>query len=189
MAVINMSSIIPKINAYAESSQGKRQMNKAVKNVVLSVGTKSVKHKPEEIAARFVEVMRGSAQSTQGAGSRGGALGESAIEAISSFTAGAPTVSEINGMSVITIPFNFEGNLHRDSLQPDKYGGIDNIVALLNNGYTAGGTVFGKWHGVDIYSLRQRSGSGFIQNAVRQFMDRYASEYNIIDIEISGEYE
>lgn len=189
MAVINMSSIIPKINAYTESSQGRRQINTVIQGIVFGIKSKSMKHSPEEVAAKFVDTMLNSARSTQGAGARGGVLGLGALQAVEGFSAGTPVATAKNGMSVIQIPFTFNGNLHRESLYPKGYSGIDNIVALLNNGYAAKDTVYGQWKGNSIVSLQQRSGSGFIQNAVRQFLDRYASEYNIIDIEISGEYE
>ena len=51
MAVINMSSIIPKIKAYTETSSGKKQMRQAIQKVIVSVNKKSMKHTPEEIAA------------------------------------------------------------------------------------------------------------------------------------------
>ena len=189
MAVINMSSIIPKIKAYTETSSGKKQVSQAIQKVIFSVNTKSMKHTPEEIAAKFVSTMQDAVRSTQGAGARGGALGESAVAAALGFAAGTAVTSEMGGTTIITIPFNFEGNLHRDSLYSSQYSGVDNIVALLNNGYSAKSTVFGMWHGNKIRSLQERSGAGFIQNAVRQFWDRYASEYNIINIEIDGVYK
>lgn len=196
MAVVNMSSLLPKLNAYVESAQGKQDINLAIREMTFSISTtrgsggrsSGIRHSPDEIAAKFISTMLESARSAQGASARGGVLGSTAIDAISNFVAGTPAVLEAGEMTVITIPFNFEGNLHRDSLCPAKYNGVDNIVALLNNGYSAGATVYGSWHGQDIYSLKQRSGTRFIQTAVRQFWDRYASEYNIINIEISDEY-
>ena len=49
--------------------------------------------------------------------------------------------------------------------------------------------VFGEWNGERIPSLRQRSGAQFIQNAVRNYMANYASEYGVIDIKIDDIYE
>lgn len=189
MAVINMSSIIPKIKAYTSSSDGKKQVNQAMQKVLFNINARVMKHTPEEIAASFVSTMLEAVKGTQGAGSQGGVLGESAVAAVSNFSAGTATTSEKGGSTIITIPFNFEGNLHRDSLYSSQYSGVDNIVALLNNGYSAKSTVYGIWHGNRIRSLQDRSGAGFIQTAVRQFWDRYASEYNIIDIEIDGAYK
>lgn len=180
MAVINMASITSKVNAYLKTPAGKQKVNSTTIKAILTAESGAIKCSPEEVAATFVSTMLESARSA--------AFGATAYEAISGFSAGAPAVSNAGEMVVITIPFSFTGDLHRDSLAPETYGGVDNIVALLNNGYTAGGTVYGQWHGKQIHSLRKRTGTHFIQSAVRQFWDKYAGVYNILNIEVSGEY-
>lgn len=61
--------------------------------------------------------------------------------------------------------------------------GIDNIVALFNNGYAADGRVFGYWKfhedlGV-IGSRTSRKGLQFMQDAVRNFNRKYGAVYNV----------
>lgn len=184
MAIIDMASIASKINAYANTSQGKQAINKAIRNVSINFGARATKFSPEEAANKFVEVMLDAVRSAHGS-----AMGQTAVDAASNFVAGTPSFSTAaNGGTVATIPFTFEGNLHRDSLAPSKYGGVDNIVALLNNGYSANRTVFGSWHGKNIASRKERAGAGFVQSAVRIFMSQYATDYNVIDIKVGDAY-
>jgi len=85
--------------------------------------------------------------------------------------------------------------LHRDSLTRTDggptYGGIDNIVALFNNGYNTGGkTVTGEWqtHGnVVVESVPVRPSLRFMNDAVSQFNSKYGSKYNVTAT-LSGEY-
>ncbi len=183
MAVINMASIIPKINAYAGSAQGKKVIWTATKNIAMKFGASVSKHSPQEAADKFVEIMESTVK-----GMEGSTLGSTAVSAASNFISGTPFVSTSSGAVAVTIPFTFQGDLHRYSLRPDIYGGIDNIIALLNNGYSASHTVFGNWHGKDTASLKDRDGAGFIQSAVGEFMSKYAKEYNVLSIEIDGAY-
>lgn len=74
----------------------------------------------------------------------------------------------------------------RPSLYPEKYSGVDNIVAIFNNGYTAGNFVYGKWHDKNVRSLDQRQGSFFMQKAVDAFMASYGG-YDV-SVEISSDY-
>ena len=74
-------------------------------------------------------------------------------------------------------------------LFPDKYKCRDNIVALFNNGYSADGQVYGMWHGRQIASLKERIGENFIEQAVRDFIGNYGSEYNVIDIKVDPIYK
>ena len=81
------------------------------------------------------------------------------------------------------------GLLHRDSLYPDKYEGVDNIVAVFNNGYDAGNHVWGIWvpapedsagWGHDaIYaaSKTHRDGLHFIQQAIDDFNGNFGYYY------------
>lgn len=103
----------------------------------------------------------------------------------------------------------FSKDLHRESLYPkDKEGhptpyadGIDNIVALLNSGYSTGSSVYGVWvnhkgeatkdelgNDKKIPSLRRRGGAGFIEQAISDFMGNYAGDYNVTQIIPSEEY-
>lgn len=75
-------------------------------------------------------------------------------------------------------------------------GGIDNIVALLNNGVHASDYVYGRWHGhasrnkkpgdrswpdsVYIRSRKDREPLRFMQEAVSEFNRKFGKKYNVI---------
>ena len=75
---------------------------------------------------------------------------------------------------------SFTDDLSRPSLQPEKYGGVRNIVAIFNNGYPANANrseaishVSGFWHGKETVALPQRAGLYFMQDAVNDFNLNY----------------
>lgn len=76
----------------------------------------------------------------------------------------------------------FGDDLHRDSLYPEKYSGIDNIAALLNAGYTARKSVSGLWHGRRIRSLAHRRGLHFADRAINDFIGNYGARFGIVDV-------
>lgn len=106
---------------------------------------------------------------------------------VSSISADLPILT--NGQYEVAL--RFTNNLSRDSLDSDNYDGVDNIIALFNNGYTARNYVYGWWdvhkfpggHAVinnvvvdsDIYtrSKLSREGSHFMQKAVDEFNAAY----------------
>lgn len=99
------------------------------------------------------------------------------------------------------IHLSFSGDLHRDSLDNDLgYEGVDNIVALFNNGYHAKNFVYGWWDGhkatgdgvlrsgVDtdfayVRSKKEREALRFIQQAVMDFNASYGAEYGVTAVE------
>lgn len=77
------------------------------------------------------------------------------------------------------VEFVFE-DTERDSLDPDTYPSthpdhIQDIVALLNHGYDADGTVYGYWEtaGQRVRSLQSRDGLYFIQHGAHDFNARF----------------
>ena len=80
---------------------------------------------------------------------------------------------------------------HRDSLYEKKYPeGVDNIYALLNNGYDEiSHDVWGTWHGVRVFGRKQRDATHFMKQGVEDFVSKFNGEYDIIDVSISGEYQ
>lgn len=144
--------------------------------------------KLNEAGEKFIEILKNKITQHAGSNYASGELGETAIAAARDVSISGKRTN--GSFSYIDITFN--GNLHRESLAPGKYRGIDNIVALLNTGYHAGHTVAGVWkgHGEDIvFSLKDRAGAHFIQEAKEEFMTKYAEKYGVIDIVISDEYE
>lgn len=105
----------------------------------------------------------------------------------------------------------FGGDLSRNSLDPDTYSeGIDNIIALLNNGYDAQNYVYGYWDDHEPAWTDERSGTfdlrsidsaawirsrknrpplHFIQQAIDDFNGNYSSEYNVTAVAADIYYE
>jgi len=82
------------------------------------------------------------------------------------------------------IEFAFtDESVHRDSLYPagypqgtDPYGGI---VLMFHKGWNAQNYAYGVWqnHGdARIRSLKSRTATGFLNNAIKEFNAKYASE-------------
>lgn len=115
----------------------------------------------------------------------GGALAAigTASASETSQTFGVPaTGGVITFTGTVEIPQNF-----RPSLEPGVYGGIDDMAALFDKGYDAGGTVIGEWHGVVIESLQHRPALHFVQNGVDTFNSSYGASYNA-QAETSGRF-
>lgn len=92
------------------------------------------------------------------------------------------------------------GDLHRDSLENDatSFDGIDNIVALFNNGYHARNYAYGWWNGHSptgdavgrsltggedhawIRSRKEREPMRFMQQAVADFNGNYGADYDAV---------
>lgn len=86
-----------------------------------------------------------------------------------------------------TASISLGGDLFRPSLYPAGYGGVNNIVALFNNGYTASHHVYGSWHGNRVRSRLSRPGLHFMQAAVADFNGGHGAANNIV-ARLSDEY-
>lgn len=133
------------------------------------------------LANKFIREMQREVRSLgvpSGSSVSDGKLGPTAVSAFTDLQRGDPRWE--NGEYRISI--SFAGNLHRQSLVPESYDGVENIAALLNSGYNAHHAVRGVWagHGEDpIYSRPHRSGAHFIDNAIRNFNTKYSTEYGV----------
>lgn len=182
-----MASIINKAKAFTNSPKFQKKVEQKTDAVMLS-GASAVNGKISQIglkeaANKFIEVLQNEVQE------HSDTFGSTAISAITQLE--CDDAKKI-GKNKYQIPIWFSGDLHRDSLVPKKYTGIDNIVALLNNGYKADGTVYGIWQGhsaFPIYSLPMRDGTHFIDSAVRSYMSNYAKGYNVTDITVDEIYK
>lgn len=203
MSTINMKSILDKAKACTASDKFQKQIEAKTDEVVLTGGGKGLAGKAITIggasmaAGKFIEVLQNEIRSLEASsGFADGKLGRTAVSALEKLQHGTPVKV---GKNRYQIDVWFSNDLHRDSLAPDEFAGIDNITALLNNGYKDHGKmmtnnpVYGVWMGhsggFNILALRQRAGAQFIQNAVRDYMANYASEYGVIDIEIDDIYK
>ena len=107
-----------------------------------------------------------------------------AIEAISDISHGS---AHMIGDNIYLIDVFFVGDMSRPSLDESKYGSINDIVALFNNGVDhTMRPVHGLWHGKETWSRTVTPGTHFIEQAVSDFMGNYASEYNVINISVEG---
>ena len=95
-----------------------------------------------------------------------------------------------------TVPIYFGDDLSRPSLfdvftDAPTGEGIDNIVALFNNGANASGRVFGFWDGHDlgpVWSVPTRPALGFMQAAKSDFEGAYGGAYGAYII-LGGDYD
>lgn len=167
----NEDSIKVKLSQWETSSAGQKAIKAAGEKAVLS----NAKGKsPEAAAEKFISVLRKTIISS--------GLSEDAREAISRELDYLSPQQLSNGRYQITVTFG--GSLSRPSLSPSRYGGIDDIVLLLNNGVDhTMKPVYGEWHGKKIRSKTTISGANFIENAISDFMGNYAKEYGVISIE------
>lgn len=90
-------------------------------------------------------------------------------------------------------------DLHRESLWPEQYDGVDNIIALFDEGYTASNYVYGQKYGPREYTSDEivhgrkrmagrenrirsrisREPLNFMNNAAEAFNSKYSSIYNV----------
>lgn len=198
MSTINMKSILDKAKSYTASAKFQKRIEEKTDEVILTGGGgiswngKSITIGGASAAAgKFIEVLQNEIRSLEASsGFAEGRLGHTAVAALEKLEHGSPCKI---GKNKYQIDVWFSDDLHRDSLAPDEYDGIDNLAALLNKGYTAKQPVYGVWMGhsggFNIASLPQRSGAQFIQNAIRDYMANYASEYGVLDIKVDDIYK
>lgn len=140
-----------------------------------------------EAADRMMSVLRRNAMDA--------GLPESVMKHFDSMAYGTPIAL---GDGTYMLSIYFTDNLHRDSLENDStdYDGVDNIIALFNNGVHAENYVYGWWDGHKpsgeaisrslyddgfawVRSKKDREGLHFIQQAVADFNGNYGSMYNV----------
>ena len=157
MASINMASIISKLNGYTSTHQS--DLSAATREEALQIAN--------EAGQQLVACMR---EAISASGLNGSAI--AAIGDVSS--TGAVEVSD--GRFEVDVSIDAQ---HRPSLDPSRYGGIDDMAALFNNGYSTGGKrVRGMWHGNMIWSRPERPATFFVQQGVDHFNSAYGGQYN-----------
>lgn len=197
MSNIDMKSIMEKAVKATNTSEFQKQVEAKTDEFALTGNSRGKSNtvggmptSPSFAAAKFIEVLRNEIRSLEAtSGFADGKLGATAVEALSQLDHGSPYKV---GKHKYQIPVWFENDLRRDSLCLDEYDGIDNIAALLNSGYAAGHIVYGIWlnHSpFNIPSLQHRSGAHFIENAIRDYMGNYASDYGVTSIEVDDIYK
>lgn len=192
MAIVNISSIMNKVQAYSRTANGKLRMKERIEKYAndgknkTEAGAKIITEKEMyEAASKMIQVLRNTAQSHS--------LPASIMNQFD-FLDASSIIKMPDGSSTIYIYFG--GDLHRESLYPKGYDGVDNIIAVLNNGYHAKDYVYGWWdnHAATaensyrsgplssdawIRSKKDRDGLHFIEQAVQDFNGNYGSDYNV----------
>lgn len=197
-----MASILAKAQACMGESEQQKKVQQVVDNSVLGNYSPSKGKKtfftPAEAAGKFKQILETEIESygsTTSKEFKAGGLGKTAVSTLTDLTVDDTVVSAPSkvGKNRYTIGISFSGDLHRDSLVPKLYDGVDNIAALLNNGYSAGRRVYGIWKGHNddkrMGSLTDRAPSEFVDYAVRNFMATCAKKYGVINIEVNDIYE
>lgn len=205
MASVNIGSIERKIKTYAKTDSGKKKMNSFIKG---KNGVDMVKYNGKLIPADEFMYMVAEDFYDELLSIAYGELSlpeqKSVRENIAATTvSGRPEIiGEYSGdghlWSIdIAIGGTDKAALYRNSFRVRSNSekrtgdGIDNIIAMFNNGVKADGAVFGNWdgHGHDGYwSERTRPTLKFVQEASMVVVEKYKSMGYYIEIEISGEY-
>lgn len=191
--MINEQSLQRKLSQYTKSSAGKTAIQQKVDDIQKGVSTSSrgsgsivTLKQGEDMAKDLIQIIK--KHLTLEASSIG-LVGESL-----SFT--APRKSA-KGFYEIVISFDRHA-LRRESILPKgdypQAGGVDNIVALFNNGYKTKElkTVYGTWQSTrgnnyDVVSKPERDPLLFMQAAVNEFNGKYKAKYGII-VTLGGDY-
>lgn len=194
MPQINTDAIVNKAKTYMRSPAAQKRIEQKIDSAVMTGGSVSDANGKtitmtgaREAAEKFIEVLQNEIKSLgAGSGYADGRLGGTAVASLTQLKHGGIRKT---GKNKYQIEVWFADDLHRESLVPDRYDGVENIAALLNKGYHARNTVYGTWHGKDVASLQQRDGSHFIEHAIDTFMVNYASTYGVTAIEAADIYQ
>lgn len=202
MSGINMSSIMSKVGAYSRSVDGKLRMKDCIEKYVANGRSKTAagdnvmtNDRMWEAAAKMITVLRTTANEYD--------LPESVRKHFDSLECTSP-IKLNDGKMVVYVYFQDEidGGLRRESLEDGEGGhtgeGINNIIALFNNGAHASKYVYGWWNGhkphgealarsggqLDadyawVRSRKDRDALHFIQQAVADFNGNYGYEYDV----------
>lgn len=176
MSTINTDSILDKLYTWERSDKGKKKIqntvNQYVRNNVRKTKAGSrvlTEDDMREAAKKLVQTIRDTA--------RGCSLPSSVDAHFDSLEVGKLQRNQ-DGSYIIEI--SFSDDLTRESLQPEKYGGVRNIIAIFNNGYPSDmgrseaiSHVSGLWHGKETTALEFRPGLYFMQDAVNDFNLNY----------------
>ena len=176
MAIANMDSIRKKLEDWERSEKGQKKIQGTIDRYIRTNKSRTdtggrviTKAEIKNAAAKLVALVKSYA--------RGYNLPESVIAHFDSLTVTSTAQTEDGSYAV---EINFTDDLSRESLQPDKYGGVDNIIAIFNNGYPADRNrseaishVHGWWHNKETQALEYRPGLYFLQDAVNDFNESY----------------
>ncbi len=189
---INWNSILGKAEVCMKTPKMKKSVQEKIDKYMLggvsftAANGKMVKS-PVEAASTFINILQNEIRSHQGTRYAYGEIDPSSINSLLQLDYSKPY--KVGNQYYIDIYFT--NDLHRKSLNPERYDGVENIVALLNSGYSAGHRTYGYWKSSDkkIASLVERDGAHFIEQAIRTFTENYATKYGITNIKVADIYK
>jgi hypothetical protein len=194
---ISAADLLAKVKDWSETKAGKERMNGAISSAQSGNGklasgkTVLTEAKVQEISDGLVTIIVKHLPESITAAPR---------SVLEDLYVSAPLLED--GKYTVKVKFS---NLHRQSLINDQpgaktYDGIDNIIALLNNGYEAKHIVSGWWVGHEslnedtaqrqweglgvqdaawIKSRRKLEGLHFLDDIKREFYATYGQQYNV----------
>lgn len=188
---VDLAAIEKKAKKAMKSKALQQRVDDTIEKIVTSSKGGAIVSGQRRAAEKFIEVLQQEIINCSAGGGRTiekGGLGVTAVSSLLGLAYGTPIkVSSTR----YKIPIWFTEDLRRDSLDPSTYGGVENIAALLNSGYSASHVVYGVWpgHGEDVRaSLPNRDGAHFIEAAIHRYKTEYADKYGVIDIEVDDIY-
>lgn len=166
---INAGGILQKLGAYTSSSAFKKKKSGVSEQKALLIATMA----GEDLASSITNAIH-SLFNEGAANAVGGVYSNQAIKI---------------GDGRYSIEINIDQN-YRSSLVPEVYGGVKDMAVLLYKGYTAGNRVHGMWHGKEIWSLAERSGTDYIWKGINDFMGSGAgnARYKVIDVSVGDRF-
>lgn len=178
MARVDSSALSKKLEAYFKQDSVKQQISD---KITKSNGTGSIAS-PAEVAESaaiaFITVISSKIREKSAAGFFSQDIATTMINSLA-YSSAYETTKGTYGITVY-----FDMDVGRDSLYPKEYpSGLDDIVLLLDSGYSAGSPVYGKWKDdKQIRSLQQRDGANFVDETFIEFFTNYSRQYGVVDI-------
>lgn len=193
---INMGAVMAKVHAWEKSEEGQKRIQAVLEKYrregrsATAAGSPLVAEKEmRQAAAELIRMVKTTARNHD--------LPDSVLEDIDSLAVSGGITEEKDGGRVILLAFG--NDLSRESLRKKEGGrtgdGIDNIIALFNNGYEARGAVYGWWDDHSPFSSKNvhygdhdtawvrstvsRPALRFLQQAVAEFNSKYGKKYGV----------
>lgn len=158
------ASILAKIEASVKTEHVQQQillLKKKAFSGNISVKVKAGKlPDPNSIGQEFISVLEGCIA---------GSLSSAQAAAISGLSVKSSSVSG----DTMTVTVGWDGDIYRPSLKPSKYGGVNDLVMLFNDGWSAGGRVVGMWHGQIVQSRQHQGAANFLESARSSFLGKH----------------
>lgn len=199
---LDMGAVMAKVRQFEKSEEGQRRVKAVLEKYrkedrsVTAAGSKLMTDKQmRRCACKLAELVKQTARMPDYD------LPASVLEDIDSLQPSSVILDTGDGGRVIRM--SFKNDLHRESLRKEEGGrtgeGIDNIIALFNNGAPNDGhevmTVYGWWDGhapagkkyiahgdqgtAWVHNKTSRPDLRFLQRAVAEFNLKYGAEYGV----------